>query len=44
MDADYAGMLGFTEAEVRKYFADRIDEAAKSKGISTDELLRMLLI
>ncbi|MBQ6473870.1 MAG: ATP-binding protein [Victivallales bacterium] len=44
MDVDYAGMLGFTEEEVRKNFADRIDEAAKSKGIFTDELMRMLLV
>ena len=43
MDTDYAGLLGFTEAEVREYFADRIVEAAKSKGISTDELMRLLL-
>ena len=43
MDADYAAMLGFTEEEVRKYFADRIVEAAESKGVSTEELMRMLL-
>ncbi len=43
MDADYAGMLGFTKEEVRTYFADRIEEAAKSKGVSTDELMRLLL-
>ena len=43
LDADYAGMLGFTEEEVRRYFADRIDEAAKSKEVSTEELMRMLL-
>lgn len=43
MDADYAAMLGFTEEEVRKYFADRIVEAAESKGASTEELMRLLL-
>ena len=42
MDVDYAGMLGFTEEEVREYFADRINEAAKSRGISIDELMRLL--
>ncbi len=44
LDADYAAMLGFTEEEVRRYFADRIVEAAKSKGVSTEELMRLLLI
>ncbi len=44
LDADYAAMLGFTEEEVRRYFADRIDEAAKSKGVSTEELMRTLLV
>ena len=43
LEADYAAMLGFTEDEVRRYFADRIDEAAKSKEVSTEELMRMLL-
>ena len=43
MDVDYAGMLGFTEDEVRECFADRIEEAAKNKGIATDELMGMLL-
>ena len=43
MDADYAGMLGFTEAEVRKYFADRIVDAAKAHGTSEDKLMRDLL-
>ena len=43
LDADYAAMLGFTEEEVRKYFADRIVKAAESKGVSTEELMRKLL-
>lgn len=43
LDADYAGMLGFTEDEVRRYFADRIVEAANSKGVSTEELMKILL-
>ena len=43
LDADYAAMLGFTDEEVRRYFADRIDEASKIKGVSKDELMQMLL-
>ena len=33
LEADYAAMLGFTEEEVRRYFADRIDKAAKFKKV-----------
>ena len=40
---DFAGMLGFTEDEVRRCFSDRITEAAKVLGISEDELMRRLL-
>ena len=43
LDADYAAMLGFTEAEVRRYFADRIIEAAKTHGVSVEELMRQIL-
>ena len=43
MDSDYAGMLGFTEAEVRGCFADRIMEAAKVHGLSEEELMRRLM-
>ncbi|MBQ6470897.1 MAG: ATP-binding protein [Victivallales bacterium] len=43
LDVDHAAMLGFTEDEVRRYFADRISEAAKAKGLATDELMRLLL-
>ena len=43
LDADYAGMLGFTEAEVRKYFADRIPEAAKVNEVSEEELMKQVL-
>ena len=43
MKRDYAGMLGFTEEDVRRYFADRIAEAAKLQGTSEDELMRKLL-
>ena len=43
MDADHAGMLGFTEAEVRDCFADRIAEAAKAHGLSEGELMQRLL-
>ena len=43
LDADYAGMLGFTEEEVRKCFADRISEAAKANGITEDRLMTNVL-
>ncbi|MBQ7177922.1 MAG: AAA family ATPase [Victivallales bacterium] len=43
LDADYGGMLGFTEAEVRKYFADRIPDAAKANGVSEEELMTKIL-
>ena len=41
--SDYAGMLGFTEAEVRQYFADRIPEAAKANGLSEEDLMKKVL-
>ncbi|MBQ6472285.1 MAG: ATP-binding protein [Victivallales bacterium] len=37
--SDYAGMLGFTEEEVRRYFADRIPAAASANGVSESELM-----
>ena len=40
---EYADMLGFTEAEIRQYFADRIPLAAKTNGCSEEELMRTLL-
>ena len=43
LNPDYAGMLGFTEEDVRRFFADRIPEGAKAHGISEDELMRNLL-
>lgn len=43
LDSDYAGMLGFTEMEIRKYFADRIPLAAKANGVSKEELMQKLL-
>ena len=39
----FAGMLGFTEAEIRKYFADRIPLAAEANGVSPEELMTRLL-
>lgn len=36
---DYAGMLGFTEAEIRQNFADRIPIAAKAKGMAEEQLM-----
>ena len=43
LSPDYAGMLGFTEAEVRKYFADRIPEAARTNEVSEEELMKNLM-
>ena len=43
MQQDYAGMLGFSEKEIRKYFADRLPDAAKSNGVSEEELMEKLM-
>ncbi|MBQ6471615.1 MAG: ATP-binding protein [Victivallales bacterium] len=40
---DYAAMLGFTEEEVRKCFAEAIADATRLRGISEDELMRGVL-
>ena len=43
LSPDYAGMLGFTEAEVRECFADRIPEAARANGVSEEGLMENLM-
>jgi hypothetical protein len=43
LSGDYAGMLGFTEAEIRQYFADRIPLAAKAKGMAEEQLMENIL-
>ncbi|MBR6059741.1 MAG: AAA family ATPase, partial [Victivallales bacterium] len=43
MQRDYAGMLGFSEKEIRKYFADRLSDAARSNGVSEAELMENLM-
>lgn len=43
LDPNYAGMLGFTDAEIRTYFADRIPDAAAANGISQEQLMTKLL-
>ena len=43
LNSNYAGMLGFTEEEVRRAFADRIPEAARANGVSDEELMRKVL-
>ena len=43
LNPEYAEMLGFTEAEVRKYFADRIPEAARTNEVSEEELMENLM-
>ena len=40
---EYADMFGFTEAEIRRYFSDRIPLAAKANGMSEEELMAKLL-
>ncbi|MBP5638185.1 MAG: AAA family ATPase, partial [Victivallales bacterium] len=39
----FAGMLGFTEEEIRHYFADRIADAAKANNMPVEELIRKLM-
>ena len=43
LNSEYAGMLGFTEDEIRKYFADRIPMAAEANSCTAEELMRTLL-
>ena len=43
MQQDYAGMLGFSEKEIRKCFADRLSDAARSNGVSEAELMENLM-
>jgi len=43
LDTDYAGMLGFTEAEVRQNFADRITSVANAMGVSENALMQKML-
>ncbi len=43
LDPDFAGMLGFTEEEVRSCFAGRLAEAARAHETTEDGLMRLLL-
>ena len=43
LNPGYAGMLGFTEEEVRRCFAERIAEGAGVLGMSEDAIMRNLL-
>ncbi len=43
LNQDYAEMLGFTETEVGKYFADRMSAAARANGVGEDELMETLM-
>ena len=43
LKTEYAGMLGFSEAEIRENFADRIPLAAAANCCSEKELMQMLL-
>ena len=43
LSSRYAGMLGFTEDEIRNAFADRLPAAAISNGVSEEELMGKIL-
>ena len=43
LNPEYAGMLGFSEAEIRENFADRIPLAAEANNCTAEELMRTLL-
>ena len=43
LDPDFAGMLGFTEEEVRSCFAGRLAKAARAHGTTEEGLMRLLL-
>ncbi|MBR4899347.1 MAG: ATP-binding protein [Victivallales bacterium] len=43
LNPEYAGMLGFSEADIRENFADRIPLAAKSNNCAEEELMKTLL-
>ena len=43
LDSEYADMLGFSEQDIREFFADRIPTAAQANGVSEEELMRNLL-
>ncbi len=40
---EYACMLGFTEAEIREYFADRLPLAAKENGRTVEQMMADIL-
>ncbi len=43
LDSDYAGMLGFTEAEIRQNYADRMADAAKANDLAEEVLMQKVL-
>ena len=43
LNPEYAGMLGFTEADIREFFADRIPLAAEANNCTEEELMGTLL-
>ncbi len=44
LNSSYAELLGFSEAEIRQYFADRIPLAAKANNLSEEELMKAILL
>ena len=43
LNSEYAGMLGFSESEIRENFADRIPLAAKANNCAEKNLMKTLL-
>ncbi len=43
LNPKFAGMLGFTEAEIREYFADRIPLAAQKRGKTEEQMVADIL-
>ncbi len=43
MDADYAGLLGYTHDELKTFFAEHIAAFANEAGITSEEVVRNLL-
>ena len=43
LNPEYAGMLGFSESEIRENFVDRIPLAAEANNCTAEELMRTLL-
>ncbi len=43
MSADYAGLLGYTHDELKKFFAEHIEAFAEKKGVTPDKIFERML-